>query len=339
MVSGMSAVIASGPMKTRIGMRLLLQTLGLTLWLGSGGLASALSSFNVRTINGQTVVIWNGRQVFSGPTKTAPRARSSTINGQEFAAVFDGDQVIWENVRGAGEQLKAQEAGVKPPVRRDEGALLAPFGGGRGLALPFGAFNFQQQFNGLGNGGVSVRSTIVNGQATTKVMVNGEEVYSGPSSGSVRTRTEMMDGEPRTLVLDGDKILWDSRKPKDEFALDKNPGPVLPAGILLTDSTWVKGTIVSMDATKASLRRDDGQEDSILLARVAVVLFRPIPESKRAALTHDSPGLLLRNGDYLESEPKSLHDGQVTTSSILYGPKNFSIEEAVALVLRKPDRP
>jgi len=108
---------------------------------------------------------------------------------------------------------------------------------------------------------------------------------------------------------------------------------------LLTDGTWLHAAILQMDDTRVLFRREDGLEDSLPLARVAILLFRPIAEAKRAALNRDNPGLLLRNGDYLESQPKSVLDGQVATSSILYGPKTYTTEEAVALVLRKPDVP
>jgi hypothetical protein len=369
----------------------------------AGGAGNSLS---VQSVNGETVVVLNGQQVYAGPAPGPVSARSGNVDGRDCTAVFAGDKLLWESELGAGAKLVAPRAAApafkNPPrfnrvnpnfedlikqmqefqkqqmqvfqeqmegvqkqmedIHRGQWDLPDPQNGAGGpkgadvpvppnmrpppppiagwlRALPFGAFNFQQAFNGLGNGGVSISTSSVNGQTTTTVKVNGEEVYSGPSSGAVHTRTDMVDGEPRTLVLDGDKVLWDSRKPKDEFSLEKNLGPVLPAGLLLTDGTWLHAAILQMDDTRVLFRREDGLEDSLPLARVAILLFRPIAEAKRAALNRDNPGLLLRNGDYLESQPKSVLDGQVATSSILYGPKTYTTEEAVALVLRKPDVP
>jgi hypothetical protein len=69
--------------------------------------ASASSSISVRTENGQTTVTYKGEEVFSGQTSGMVKASSSSVNGTEYAAAFDGDKVIWENASGAAEQLKA----------------------------------------------------------------------------------------------------------------------------------------------------------------------------------------------------------------------------------------
>jgi hypothetical protein len=61
----------------------------------------------VRNVNGQTTVTYKGEEVFSGQTTGAVSGRSSSVNGTEYAAAFDGDKVLWENVSGAAEQLKA----------------------------------------------------------------------------------------------------------------------------------------------------------------------------------------------------------------------------------------
>ena len=64
------------------------------------------SSLSVSTVNGQTTVLYNGKEVFSGPTKGKVSSRSVSRDGKDFAAAWDGDKVIWENVKGAAEMAK-----------------------------------------------------------------------------------------------------------------------------------------------------------------------------------------------------------------------------------------
>ena len=56
-------------------------------------------------MNGQAKVTWQGKQVFAGPVKGHPTARSGSANGKELAAVFDDETVVWENMPGAAKQL------------------------------------------------------------------------------------------------------------------------------------------------------------------------------------------------------------------------------------------
>jgi hypothetical protein len=64
------------------------------------------SGISVSTVNGQTVAYWNGEQVFPGPTKGKVFANCFNMNGTQYAAAFNGDTVIWENVPGAAEHFK-----------------------------------------------------------------------------------------------------------------------------------------------------------------------------------------------------------------------------------------
>lgn len=64
------------------------------------------SSLVVNTVNGQTTVIYNGKEVFSGPTKGKVTSRSVSRNGKNYAAAWDEDTVLWENVPGAAALAK-----------------------------------------------------------------------------------------------------------------------------------------------------------------------------------------------------------------------------------------
>lgn len=73
----------------------------------SSSSTSTSGGVSVRTENGQTTVTYKGDEVFSGQTSGVVSARSSSVNGTEYAAAFDGDKVLWESASGAAEQLKA----------------------------------------------------------------------------------------------------------------------------------------------------------------------------------------------------------------------------------------
>lgn len=99
-------------------MKMILQTLYLFLALGTTGFLRAAdqppveragkhhSSLSVSTVNGQTTVNYNGKEVFSGPTKGKVTSRSVSRNGKNYAAAWENDRVLWENVPGAAALAK-----------------------------------------------------------------------------------------------------------------------------------------------------------------------------------------------------------------------------------------
>lgn len=122
---------------------------------------------------------------------------------------------------------------------------------------------------------------------------------------------------------------------KDEFVVTPDGPPPLAAGLILPDGTRIAAAILSADDTQVVFQRDGAQPESMLLSRVAVVLFRPVPETKLGALRHATPGLLLRSGDFLDADLRAVEKGEVTMSSVLFGVRRVNVEKsAVALLLR-----
>jgi len=83
---------------------------------GSSGSSPSVSSgtgISVKTANGQTTVTYKGKEVFKGQTSGKVSARSTSVNGTEYAAAFDGGKVLWESTSGAAEQVKS--AGLTLP--------------------------------------------------------------------------------------------------------------------------------------------------------------------------------------------------------------------------------
>ena len=69
-----------------------------------GGSSSA--GISAKTVNGKTTITYKGEEVFSGPTSGRISTKSMNINGDESAAAFDGDKVLWESKSGAADALR-----------------------------------------------------------------------------------------------------------------------------------------------------------------------------------------------------------------------------------------
>jgi hypothetical protein len=66
---------------------------------------SSGSSVSVSTVNGESVVTFNGKEIYKGPTSGAVSSRSSSVNGVEYSAVYDGDKLLWESSPGGAQQI------------------------------------------------------------------------------------------------------------------------------------------------------------------------------------------------------------------------------------------
>ena len=78
---------------------------------GAPGNTYSSSGISVSTVNGQTTVTYKGQEVFRGATSGKVSAKSSSENGTEYAAAFDGDKVLWENTEGAAGHVKSAGGG------------------------------------------------------------------------------------------------------------------------------------------------------------------------------------------------------------------------------------
>lgn len=55
---------------------------------------------------GKSTVTYQGRKVFEGPTKQKAVGMVKNVNGVQYAAAFDGNRVVWENVKGASAKVR-----------------------------------------------------------------------------------------------------------------------------------------------------------------------------------------------------------------------------------------
>lgn len=64
------------------------------------------SNIGTKSVNGVTIIVFKGREFPVGKTKGRISAKAATIDGKDFAAAFEDDRVVWENIPGAAERLK-----------------------------------------------------------------------------------------------------------------------------------------------------------------------------------------------------------------------------------------
>jgi hypothetical protein len=170
--------------------------------------AFSSSGVSVNSVNGQTVVTWNGKQVFSGPAKGYVSARSINMNGTPYAAAFDGDTVIWENVPGAAEQLRS---GQGRPAGFDPRKLMESFQ--KRTTEQEKPIEQQQNLNGQTNSqgvfsGSSISVKTVNGE--TVAVYQGKEIPIGQTKGLVFAKAKSVNGVSYAVVFDGDQVVWEN---------------------------------------------------------------------------------------------------------------------------------
>ena len=67
---------------------------------------SGQAAISTKTVNGTTVIIYQGQEISVGTSHGPVFAKAKSIDGKNYAAAFSNDRVIWENFPGAAQQLK-----------------------------------------------------------------------------------------------------------------------------------------------------------------------------------------------------------------------------------------
>ena len=89
-------------------------------------------------------------------------------------------------------------------------------------------------------------------------------------------------------------------------------------------------------ADDSVVRLDEGTIPSrISTVNVARIVLKPVPAKWRKVLHDKRKGVLLRNGDFIEGEFKSLKEGWLVLNSVIFGVKVYGLDEVLALVLGK----
>lgn len=225
-------------MFTRPLARLLALTLVTVAWIGSAPAQSP--QLQVLTENGKAKVLYQGRQVWAGPVQGTASARSRSVNGKDYAAAFDGDKVLWENVPGAARQVgsPAEPSGfsMQRTLRRNRNAVdenqrqleetlkeldketpeadpAKPASPRRG-AGPTGGSSLSRgrttssapTFNMTLDGDTTVTRT--NGLTTLKW--KGKVIPLGRTTGPLSFKTSAVNGTEIATLLEGNRVLWQS---------------------------------------------------------------------------------------------------------------------------------
>ncbi len=117
------------------------------------------------------------------------------------------------------------------------------------------------------------------------------------------------------------------------------PRGTVPIGVLTWGGAFLAGGVRGADDSVVRLT-DPPAGFTLTTANTAAIFFQPITPYRASALRASRPGVLLVNGDFVEGEFKSLENGRIKLTSVLFGERGFdSVREAAALVLRKPALP
>ena len=115
-------------------------------------------------------------------------------------------------------------------------------------------------------------------------------------------------------------------------------GPARPRGgvagrarVLSRRGSELCGTVTALDENWVTLRFN-GADRKLPVAQIARVVLRRIEPSRQSLLVPGRTGVLLRGGDFFESEIEKIAGGVVTVSSVLFGLKRFDLEAAVAAI-------
>ena len=106
---------------------------------------------------------------------------------------------------------------------------------------------------------------------------------------------------------------------------------VVERGIVFRDGSVVAAEVRSADGTSVHyVRRGGSQEQSAPLGDVAKILVRKAKRNVEAEALES--GVVLAGGDFVAGELKSMKDGQLTVSSVLFGLRRLDLNRDVATV-------
>jgi hypothetical protein len=113
--------------------------------------------------------------------------------------------------------------------------------------------------------------------------------------------------------------------------LEKNSPAV--HGVLLRDGTFIAGSVSAADESAVKLSFCERRNVPVLNSRVARIVVRPPRQRLDYDVAAGRTGVFLKNGDFLESEFRSILHGSLNMSSVLFGAKRFWIEGGDATVV------
>jgi regulation of enolase protein 1 (concanavalin A-like superfamily) len=131
--------------------------------------------------------------------------------------------------------------------------------------------------------------------------------------------------DPKQLV----QAMFDNIAVRRTSVVDFKPVLVLRSG------SEIPSAIYQADDTTVKFVRVQREELSVSTLNVARIYFQPVTAELGEALTPGRHGVLMKNGDFIDGEFKSLDRDSVKISSLLFGLRSYKLmSSAVAIILR-----
>ena len=133
------------------------------------------SAIIVRSDQRKTIVNWNGKAVYSGPTQGDVLARKFTVANAEYALAYDNNVVIWQSHSNAVTLLKSARSSGTPTKVQSQGNLMC------------------QTVEGL-----------------ARVRWNGKQVYCASVKNPATAKCRPVGGIVLGAVYDGNQVIWET---------------------------------------------------------------------------------------------------------------------------------
>jgi regulation of enolase protein 1 (concanavalin A-like superfamily) len=265
--------------------------------------------------------------------------------GNDFHRNRDSLYYMWKSLEGNGEVTvclrdlqganDTDRAGVMIRERLDSGART--WFAGQTLKRGLGLFRRSSPVGSLDNGATRESTAPVwlkierDGRNLNAFFSHDGKKWSELGSDSLEMTTRIYVGiavtsqSPQTMA----RAVFTDLSAASFSAVTFKPRLQLVSG------TEIPGTIIAADDTLIKFAPEDGLERTIPQSAVARLVFQPLTGELASSLVPGRAGVLLRNGDFMEAEFRSLEKDQIKVSSTIFGLRIFKIaDEAMALVLR-----
>ena len=139
-------------------------------------------------------------------------------------------------------------------------------------------------------------------------------------------------------VLGGDGVF----PTYEPASIEESEGSEVDESETLGVFTWGGSRIASnvVSADDSAVKFTEGTyPERVSTVNVARIVMRPVPVKHRDHLNAGRAGVLLRNGDFIEGEFRSLKEDWLVVDSVIFGVKVYGLDEVMALVLAKVGKP
>ena len=115
------------------------------------------------------------------------------------------------------------------------------------------------------------------------------------------------------------------------------PNPLVPAGVLLRNGSFVACRVESIEQDMVQCSRLlEGKQ--IPLNEVARIVCQPLPRTLTARVNSSRPGVLLANGDFVEGAFSGMDGTRVTINSVLFGLRTYdTMHQILAVIIREAE--